>query len=45
MQPNRPFTHKAFCDLKMNAVHSMPNCVRDIPTVQYVLKTFDSEFY
>ena len=36
MQPNRPFTHKAFCDLKMNAVHSMPNCVRETLIVLFI---------
>jgi len=45
MSANETFTHKAFCSLKMNAVHSMSNCVRDTPTVQYVQKTFNSEFY
>ena len=33
--PNRPFTHKVFCCQKVNARHSVSDCVRGIPTVQY----------
>ncbi|AFJ09009.1 hypothetical protein PI172_1452 [Prevotella intermedia] len=33
MLPNRPFTHKAFFCLKTNALHSVFNRVRGIPTI------------
>lgn len=36
MSANETFTHKAFCRPKTNAVHSMSNCVRGIPTVQCI---------
>ena len=40
MPDNETFTHKAFCSLKVNAVHSMYNCVRDILCVLYVRQVF-----
>ncbi|BAU17211.1 hypothetical protein PIOMA14_I_0703 [Prevotella intermedia] len=36
MSANETFTHKAFCCLKMNAMHSMSNCVHGVPTVQCI---------
>src|SRR3712207_3849698 len=36
MSADETFTHKAFCCLKVNAVHSVPDCIRGVPSVQYV---------
>lgn len=36
MSANETFTLKAFCCLKVNAVHSMYNYVHGVPTFQHV---------
>ena len=36
MSANGTFTHKAFCSRKVNAVHSVPDCVRGVLIIHYV---------
>ena len=36
MSANETFTHKTFCSRKVNAVHSVFNCVRGVLIIQYV---------
>ena len=36
MSANETFTHKAFCSRKVNAVHSVPDCVRDTLIVLFI---------
>ena len=44
MSANETFTHKAFYSRKVNALHSMPDCVRCVPIVQYVQQVFVTMF-